>query len=92
MERLARLNGTYGRKGTYSWRSPVRSDGLSRQSIDSESTQCTRIQVSLLHRHVVLLIVNSLSFISWLLSSTLQVTPMMIVHCQESDGCSKLAV
>ena len=54
MERLARLNGTYGGKG--SGRSLVQRDGRSHRSIDRESTQCTRFQVSLLHRHVALLL------------------------------------
>ena len=36
MEHLARLNGTYGGKG--SGRLPVRSDGRSHRSIDREST------------------------------------------------------
>ena len=80
MERLARLNRTYGGKG--SGRSPVRSDGQSCRSTDHESKQYTR--------SLVLRIVNSSSFISWLLSSMLQVTLMMVVHRQESNGCMDL--
>ena len=41
MERLVRLNGVYGGKG--SGRSPVQSDGWSRRSIDRESKQYMRI-------------------------------------------------
>ena len=37
---------------------------------------------------LVFRIVNSSSFVSWLLSSTLQVMLTMVVHRQESDGCT----
>ena len=55
MERLARLliNGTYGGKGSGD-RQFEEMGGVVDRSIDCESTQCTRIQVSLLRRHVTL--------------------------------------
>ena len=49
--------------------------------IDRDLTQYT-------HIYCVGLLVNSSSFVSWLLSSILQVTLTMVVHRQESDGCS----
>ena len=71
----------------------VAGDGRSHRSIDRSRVNTVYAypgKLTAWARSLVFRIVNSSSFVSWLLSSTLQVTLTMVVHCQASDGCSKL--